>query len=331
MSDARRLAGLVTSARLTVKVNRFELGTGVVVALAAGLAALFVRSQLEAVGATEDCLLRWVASLTTTVDCSAQVQVWSNVNETGAGKVMAAMLLVPWVVGVLAGVPLVARELESGTAAVAWALAGSRRRWLVRQAAPILLLVIVVTSAAAIPAALLAETRSAGGVWSSTFADADLFGLPVVARAIAAIAIGLACGALIGRILPALIVSLAIAALVVSSIGTIEQSVVHSAYNETSIGGPGDVASFIAANPDIDVRFVTTGERVLSLDAALASVPAGVPDAMSWLQDHYQFVTLGVRSTKTIEWQLIESAILVVLSAGFGGLALAVVGRRSPR
>ena len=49
----------------------------------------------------------------------------------------------PVVAGLLAGGPIVARELESGTARLAWSLGPSRLRWFVQRAVPILASVLV--------------------------------------------------------------------------------------------------------------------------------------------------------------------------------------------
>lgn len=331
MLESRDLSALRTSARLTIKINRFEIATGALVAIVIGIAALVVRAQLESVGVGQDCLLRWMTSLTTAADCDARVQAWAVLNEGSAGKVMASMAALPLIVGLLAGVPIVGRELESGTAAFAWALVGSRWRWLGRQTAPIVILVVVVSTTAAIPAALLADTRSASGVWSSTFADADLFGVPVVARTVAATAVGILCGAMLGRMLPALIISFVLAGAITLGLGAVEPLVVHATYNQLNVGCPGCVADFITSNPDIDVRFVTKDDQVLSLETAVATAPPGTTDLITWVQDHYRMVTFGVKGTKTVEWQIVQTAILMIVCGACFGASMLVVHRRSPR
>src|SRR5215211_7868457 len=51
---------------------------------------------------------------------------------------LAVVPLFPVVAGLLAGGPIVARELEAGTARLAWSLGPSRLRWFVQRALPIL-------------------------------------------------------------------------------------------------------------------------------------------------------------------------------------------------
>jgi hypothetical protein len=65
------------------------------------------------------------------------MRVWGGALAVDGEKLFMAMKILPFGVGLLAGVPIVARELEMRTAQTAWSLNGSRLRWLIRQVAPI--------------------------------------------------------------------------------------------------------------------------------------------------------------------------------------------------
>jgi hypothetical protein len=160
MRDRGGASRLLTIARLSFKANRFELMAALLLAVAAAVAALLVRGELDAVRPSGDCLLAWIASIPTSADCESGIQVWAQINNGHAAMLMAAMLPIPFIVGTLAGVPLVAREVESGTAPLAWALAGSRRRWLLMRVGPIAVMVAAALALAGGASALLATTAS---------------------------------------------------------------------------------------------------------------------------------------------------------------------------
>jgi hypothetical protein len=233
-------------------------------------------------------------------------------------------------VGTGSGVPLVAREVEAGTAAMAWSLWPSRRRWLARQALPTFAFVLVVALWIGIAAWLLADTRSAGGTWSSMFADADLFGLPVVAGAVAATAIGVATGAIIGRILPALILSVLLVGACLAAIAATQPLIVHATLDQTNVGSAAAVATLLRDNPDFDIRLVTPDDEILSLEDARSRAPAGT-DPDDWTAQTYRPVALGVKASKTGEWQVVESVLLLVVAGVAYIGAGEVVHRRSPR
>ncbi|MGH3404846.1 MAG: hypothetical protein ACRDRJ_20415 [Streptosporangiaceae bacterium] len=121
--------------------------------------------------------------------------------------------LVPYlslILGVVWAAPLLARELESGTASWAWGMGITRRRWLASRAA--------VPAAAAVVSALiltsLVELSTAR--WPSWMGDDRLspaylaaHGPAIVAFSIFAVALGFAAAALTGRLVPAIGVTLA--------------------------------------------------------------------------------------------------------------------------
>jgi ABC-type transport system involved in multi-copper enzyme maturation permease subunit len=51
-------------------------------------------------------------------------------------------MIVPFIVGIVFGAVLVAREIEQGTAPLSWALAGSRTRWLLGKLLAVVVLIV---------------------------------------------------------------------------------------------------------------------------------------------------------------------------------------------
>jgi hypothetical protein len=113
-------------------------------------------------------------------------------------------LVLPALIGILWGAPLVSREIEAGTHRLAWTQSVSRRRWL-------LVKVAMLAGAVLVGFAVVTTTLNwwTGPLMATDpqrfdFGIFDLLGLVPVAYALAALALGIAAGALVGRLLPAL-------------------------------------------------------------------------------------------------------------------------------
>ena len=174
---------MLTSARLVLKHHRFEVGAAAILGLLAAVAALVISYRLNAIGVPAGCFEQWLTGggAEGAGNCAGLVQAFAQINEDEAGKLLAFMAVLPFIVGLLAGVSIVGRELEARTAQLAWALTASRHRWLARQVGPILLIVIVVVALAAAAASVLEATREPW--YHSTFGDLSLHGWPVIGRA----------------------------------------------------------------------------------------------------------------------------------------------------
>jgi len=117
-------------------------------------------------------------------------------------------LIVPAVLGMLWGAPLVAHELESRTSDFAWAQSVTRTRWLTVKAGWLLL------AAAACGGAVAALTTWWSGPINAQFASAfmpgqfDTQGIVPIGYAVFAMALGIAAGTVARRTLPAIAVTL---------------------------------------------------------------------------------------------------------------------------
>jgi hypothetical protein len=122
--------------------------------------------------------------------------------------------LVPYLsllLGVVWAAPLLARELESGTAAWAWGMGVTRRRWLASRAA--------VPAAGAVVSSLILTglVELSTSRWPSWMGDDRLspaylaaHGPAIAAFSLFAVALGFAAAALTGRLVPAIGVTLAV-------------------------------------------------------------------------------------------------------------------------
>jgi hypothetical protein len=137
---------------------------------------------------------------------------------------VAVILLAPAVSGVWWGAPLIARELETGTAALAWNQSITRTRWLAAKLTVVGLAAMAVTEALSLMQAWWAAPigRAAGyGVEAGTVAGGRFsslvfasHGITPIGYAAFAFTLGVTAGALIRRTIPAMAVTLAIFAAV---------------------------------------------------------------------------------------------------------------------
>ncbi len=129
------------------------------------------------------------------------------------------ILLAPAVIGLFWGAPLIARELETGTAALAWNQSVTRTRWLAVKLTTGALTAMAVTEALCLmqtwweaPISQAVADGATAGVAQSRFSQLDFatHGITPLGYAAFAFALGVTAGALIRRTLPAMAVTLAI-------------------------------------------------------------------------------------------------------------------------
>ena len=124
------------------------------------------------------------------------------------GFLVEFTLAVPALLGMFIGAPLVAREVETGTAQFAWTQAVTRRRWLAVKAGWLLLAALVWGAAVAALVTWWSGPKNAAYLNAFNPGDFDVQGIMPVAYSLFAMALGIAAGALIRRVLPALAVTL---------------------------------------------------------------------------------------------------------------------------
>jgi hypothetical protein len=313
--------------RLAVKAHIFEVGFVVVLAAGTTLLAALVNQQLDAGGATPDCIARWLGGggADAAGPCAAAVEAWAAVNSGMAAKVQVLMTVIPLVVGLLLGVPLIARDLEERTVSTAWAFAASRRRWLLHQLIPMVAIGVFLGGLLALASASLEDSRSVGGLWTSTFADASSFGSPVLAHALAALAVGLISGAVIGRTLPALIVAGVVVTVSLAVVGSAQSGWMPALVDAGTL----DSQTTALDNPWIELRWFTSDQRLLTTPEALALAPVGT-DSVQWIRDNLTPVSLGIPNAKTSEWQAFETAVYMAEFVAVTAATFIYIGRKRP-
>jgi hypothetical protein len=317
---------LIQSARITLKQHRFEVVGGALAAILLGAAAVWVNSRLAAVNVPPGCFDAWRNSNEPGPLCAGPVSAFFTIAEE-AGNVFFGMTFVPLAAGLLAGVTLVGRELEARTAQTAWGLAASRRRWFARQLWPILLVLGVTVGFAAFAASTLEATRAADLtlIWRSH----GLHGPLVVARAFAALGVGLVLGAAMGRTLPAFAVG------AVLSFGLLMSSeAARGAWAAAQPRAIVDEAAIDGVDALIFERAWRAPDGTLLTDAQVLVL---VPEAESlepgqWLIGQgYEVLQLGITAETARGWVPVEIAGFVVVGLALTVGAVLIVDRRRPR
>jgi hypothetical protein len=278
------------------------------------------------------------------------------------------VFLIPLVVGVFWGAPMVARELETGTFRMAWTQSVSRTRWLVTKLTLVGLAAMVATGL----------TSLAVTWWSSPFdrigqnqyGTFDQRDLVPMAYALFAFFLGVTAGVLIRRTLPAMAATLVV--FIVARVVTANWlrprllTPVHQVVNMvnapmgfgSSNGGP---FTLMAEPPNIPnawisgARIVDQSGRTLSaaqvtqscphLAAGLAAgppppgigqvrkqAPAGAADAMHQclvtLSRHYHEVATYQPASRYWAFQWMEAGVFVVAALALAGFSVWWVRRR---
>ena len=320
---------MLTSVRLTLKQHQFEVGGAILGALVLGVLALIVDARLRAINVPAGCFEAWLSGggADGAGACSGPVQAFATINEEEGGKVLAAMAVMPFLVGLLAGVPIVGRELESRTLQTAWSLSGSRLRWLLRQLTPIAILVLMAVTFAAFAASILEASREPW--YHSGFSDVTLHGPPVVARAFGALGFGLLLGAYLGRTLPAFIVGALVSLVLVANASTISYTWLESQKA---------VVAFVSSREAGNWNGWTYGSAWLAPDGTqlsdeggFALVPPGELDPQAWLLDRgYRWVIIGVTEEAAMGWGRYDALIFSLVGVLSLAASIVVVDRRRP-
>lgn len=196
----------LTSARITFRLHRFEVVAFSLLTALGVIATVVVAARLDAVGYGAHCIQAQQIGAATPADCEFKVNQFYEIVSNEAGIVSSLSIIVPFVAALMLGVAVVGREIERGTARLAWALTPSRQRWFLQRFLPILLVVAGGTYVLGIAADRLLAATEPGLDPANAFAQFGFRGVVLAARAVFVLALALLVGTVMGRALPAVIV-----------------------------------------------------------------------------------------------------------------------------
>jgi hypothetical protein len=308
------------SVRLIVKQYGFELTAVLAVLLAAAALGLIVAARLPG-------LVQQAAACGDGFECAGILDDAARMRALG-GLVSVVAAVVGAFGGIVLGVAVVGREVERGTAALAWSLVRSRRRWLLVRVAVISVLLAIAALIPSMVADRLVPTLFPGNDAASSFIGFETRGLLPVGRDLAAFAIGILAGALFGRVLPGLILGLALAAAGSLGLGAVVGAWRLADAVAISMDSPDQVISY-ETNLILDTRYRDGAGNLLSANDVFSHVPAGeLPPG--WPDSVYETVNVGIPGIRHPEIDRREAALMAAIGAILLGGSLLVVERRRP-
>ncbi|HEV8545785.1 MAG TPA: hypothetical protein VGQ64_05800 [Candidatus Limnocylindrales bacterium] len=256
-----------TPARLTFRMHRFEVG------------AILVLGGLLLLGSVAFGLL--LASVTLGPEC--QLSEFGEVPEAclssylrfqeisgSAGPLVLLTTFFPFLGGLLVGGPVMAREIERGTTALAWSMSASRTRWYLQRVVPIALLLLVVGFVVGAAADHLQRSLSPTTDMATSFLGFRYRGILVATEAFVMFGAAILVGALFGRAVPTALLALILGGLAIVAIGKVHERVLlvpeaELRPSEVFFGGPsGNKDFFIESRYRLpDGRLVTYNELVV--------------------------------------------------------------------
>jgi len=260
--------------------------------------------------------------------------------DKGPGGVL--LQLVPVLIGAFAGAPVLARELETGTFRYAWTQGLPRWRWAL---AKLVLLAVVLAAATAAAGVLVSwyfrpETGTGQSPGYQTSPLVTLFSLREItfpAWTVAAFAIGALAGMLIRRVVPAIVATLALyAVLAFTTAGFLrEHYLTPLATSNINSNLPGTGTAWIISQWSTkDGRFAFAGNPPAALiNQFCSSVPPekiGPQGFAPCLAQHgYTLWTSYQPASRFWPFQWIEGGWLFVLSALLIAATIWLVRRRA--
>ncbi|MGD0121122.1 MAG: ABC transporter permease subunit [Candidatus Limnocylindrales bacterium] len=211
---------MLSRVRLTFKQNRFETIAVAIVCVGLTAAALIEAYRLNSLNVPFSCLQTYRGGYldpsqgpitAAQAHCNELAKSFFDMKGSlDMNLVQLLLLLVPLIAGIVVGAPLVAKEIEQGTAPLSWALSGSRRRWLLGKVLAGVLLLASLMLAVGLAANVLEGALNPGLNPYNSFSNYLGRGVIDVFWALAAFAGTFALGTILGRTLPAVVIALVV-------------------------------------------------------------------------------------------------------------------------
>jgi hypothetical protein len=255
------------------------------------------------------------------------------------------LMVLPAILGVFVGAPLLARELDQRTHLFAWAQSVTRARWF-------LVKIVFLSGAVLISAASLSLIV---GWWHSPldqlFGEGrwmffDTIGVVPLAYALFAFAVGVALGTILGRTVPAMAVTVAFFTAVRVAFSLLRPWYIAPAVKELALG-----QSFPQGALPINLHWVDAGSRPLSDDRITQILQQAFPDQAThfgqpgqaipasatqvaqmsqYLHDHgYRYLGVFQPDDRFWTFQFIEAGIFIALAVTLLMLSAWWLDRRS--
>ncbi|HEX5040511.1 MAG TPA: hypothetical protein VFW95_10275 [Candidatus Limnocylindria bacterium] len=316
-----------TSWRLLWRQQRWELALLIGGALLLAAAMAFVAWQIPLTNESASACSQGASSAAgLTPECRSLID-WGNLWTASTGIFIGLATVAPFLVGLLLGAPVLAREIEKRTAPMAWSLSRSRRRWLAGRVLPLVLLVGVALVLVGQASTMLQNAAYPDG---RGFMDYGSRGLIVPARGLAVFGVAVAVGLVCGRVLPAVLISGLLTIALIVGTELVRGDVMRA--EATWIGVDQSQPDALAGISMVyDSGFVddSTGERVTYEQASERFPEEFGPQGMG-MPEGMTMVYLATPPDRYPSFVARESAALVGVALLAGLVATVLIGTRRP-
>lgn len=306
---------MLTATRLTYRINRFEIRAIIAATILSVVVSAAVISWIRTSGYA--ACLGGDGSFSATCFELRDIGVW-------AGRIanLSAQLagFFPFLSGLLLGGPLIARELDKGTARLAWSLGPSRGRWYVQRVGPILVVVVVSAMAIGIVSEQLTAQFAPGVDLTRSFMGFHTRGVLLATSAFLIAAVSVAVGSVIGRQIPTILLALLLGGATLLAVGELDRRLLvgeavrltgENQYGNDLIVGEG--------------RLQLPDGRLVTWDELVALDPSVLDTGFD-----YPYVQFGIPRERYREIETREAVAQVALSLAFLGAGALFVARRRP-
>lgn len=209
---------MLRAARLTYRMHQFEVLLSALLIAVLAISVAIVNSHITSLDIPGTC---WAGDRIT---AQPVCQRFWDIAGSEAGYARAGLGLVAPIVGLILGIPIVAREVELRTTSLAWSLTLHRGRWLLSRLLPMLALAAAGFVVLGWAGSGLFQAMEVGPV-SPSLTEVASHGPTLVARGLMALGIAVLAGAVMGRTMPAfLIAAVAVIAWSLFGVPTVQQS-----------------------------------------------------------------------------------------------------------
>lgn len=318
---------MLSLVRLMWRTARFELAAVVSVSLLASLAAFAVAGMLAGMTPAEACydIARGGSIDAGDLDACPGVESFLSLRGDVGAPLSVILVMIPVATAVLFGSQLIAREIDLRTAQFSWWLEPSRTRWFIERLGVVLCVVLLASVGPVIASTSLAEASHPGIDISHSFGTYGSWGPIILVRGLAVLMMSIAVGAVVGRILPAVLLAGLIASAFYAGAGG--AGLVGLQYEVVVAGESGDSGAL-----HVEAAWRGSDGTIVSAAEAWRRAPSGLDasEIQDWVSEHYIPVSFMIPGRDMPVVALRETLVMGAVGVAAAVLALAVVRRRRP-
>jgi hypothetical protein len=303
---------------MTYRIHRFEIRAILFATLLSVAVSAIVVTWIETSG-YGDCLITFDQP---TVACLGLESTGAWFSRVARLSIVLATFF-PFLAGLLLGTPLVAKEIDSGTARLAWSLSPSRGRWYVARLLPMLAAIALAGMAIGIVADVLVGVMMPDRDLPNSFVAFHGRGVLIATSALVLGSAAVALGAILGRPTPTLILALVLGGLTLFAVSEVHRKVflVSEAVVAPQDWNGGDDDLYIDGKFQLSDGTLVTWEELIAREPAIAQGEFG---------PELPFVQLVIPGERYREIEAREAGVHLGISAIFLLVGGVVVMRRRP-